>query len=820
VQNARVGVAHGNQLSFGRLQGVAPAMNWDNAWFPPAIRPRGVDVAKLAFFVVLLVAPVRSAAASVPVISGPTTFVISDCNDARIPLRFIPGGSLAPIAIRTKDIVNETPKGAPVGWSISWDKPLLTDQSIAEYQTLGTLNGGCPLAGTFDVPLTISLGGTPPSSAELKFTLVRIVDPVLDAPVSVMLPLNIWPFGVGGFDESELSIPLRETSYGASVDGIVAVGSELKNASGELAGIMLISQPNALKLGAGAGANLGMTLSQTPDPGSYTGKITLHAPTLKQNQAVDVTLKVRVCWVFLLVVIGLGVGLGYLVNVSLRQRAELDAALLEGLRASAAIAQRAAAQKDPAVQQRLINLAAYLEGQVKDATTTKAVDDAVTAAQSRANDIETMANKAATDFGQNLARLRSIVQPSEVPLDDAIDDLLASLKQTLDRIDRVGTSGDVEEAQRCLQQLEQIWAKGITNALRPWLVQLQSALDDLGPWADANAEPELTRKALKEELLQAYAISEPGKLVQQCDAIARQLRSWVTLTAPGAIAKVFRVAATILVRGGAAELGGTISSQADDIVHEAAGDQDPLATVRKLAAIRTKVEELFRRSPKASGDLIARLAQGDFSGAAALLVGPAPSNVAPSASRDVGPSREPLALVQRLQTELRDVGTPPAVQPRLLVPPQLSVKQTVRIEVNWADTPVPDEQAKWSFDPTGNAQISNATAHGTDMIPLKAGLLTIIFGVSEFKTAATTYVGDVSATQNYRQISKQGRRANFLISGVTALITIFAGYEIFVGTWFGTFGDFFSAFLWGFFGQFGLDRLRDLSKSIVSRPLT
>ena len=33
------------------------------------------------------------------------------------------------------------------------------------------------------------------------------------------------------------------------------------------------------------------------------------------------------------------------------------------------------------------------------------------------------------------------------------------------------------------------------------------------------------------------------------------------------------------------------------------------------------------------------------------------------------------------------------------------------------------------------------------------------------------------------------------------------------------FADFFSAFLWGFFGQFGLERLRDLAKPITSKAL-
>jgi len=42
---------------------------------------------------------------------------------------------------------------------------------------------------------------------------------------------------------------------------------------------------------------------------------------------------------------------------------------------------------------------------------------------------------------------------------------------------------------------------------------------------------------------------------------------------------------------------------------------------------------------------------------------------------------------------------------------------------------------------------------------------------------------------------------------------------VFEKTWFGTPADFFAAFAWGFFGQFGLDRVRDVVRPITSRTL-
>ena len=56
-------------------------------------------------------------------------------------------------------------------------------------------------------------------------------------------------------------------------------------------------------------------------------------------------------------------------------------------------------------------------------------------------------------------------------------------------------------------------------------------------------------------------------------------------------------------------------------------------------------------------------------------------------------------------------------------------------------------------------------------------------------------------------------------SPLGAVLTVFFGYEIFIAGWYGTFADFFAAFLWGFFGQFGLERLRDLAKPVTAKAL-
>ena len=56
----------------------------------------------------LVLAPIalaRAAAAAPPALSGPATFVIADCNNASLALRFL--ADPAPLAVRTKDIMSQ-----------------------------------------------------------------------------------------------------------------------------------------------------------------------------------------------------------------------------------------------------------------------------------------------------------------------------------------------------------------------------------------------------------------------------------------------------------------------------------------------------------------------------------------------------------------------------------------------------------------------------------------------------------------------------------------------------------------------------------------
>jgi hypothetical protein len=244
-----------------------------------------------------------------------------------------------------------------------------------------------------------------------------------------------------------------------------------------------------------------------------------------------------------------------------------------------------------------------------------------------------------------------------------------------------------------------------------------------------------------------------------------------------------------------------------------ADSQDLPASLAALARLRHETETMLRAAAPGSNAVDGALVDGDFAAAAAALVPPLPER------RDVAaPDAAPAAPLPRPQTPLPGVAEP-AIAPRLVLPPQLNVGEPVQAILDWAGI-APAGMPQWSCAPENAAEIANPDAAGARITPRSAGLLTVAANFpGTGPIAATAYAGEVTAAQDYTAIAAAAARVNGYIGTATAILTVFAGYEIFVGNWFGTFADFFTAFLWGFFGQFGLDRIRDLARPLTSRPL-
>lgn len=749
-------------------------------------------------------------------LSGPTSISFADCSNAGIVLRLL--ADPAPLTLRTGDIVLAKPAEgaprAPIAWTVTWETPTASDPSIHEYQSVGSLRNGCPLAGRYKLPVTVfqkQENGDIAKTA-LEIEVVRTVDPTLDAASPVSLVLETWPFD-GAFRPLP-GLSLSELSGAADLGQVFAIGSALKDGAGDLTPIRLTA-PVPVTLAAGRSAVLGLALSQTPAPGSYTARLSLHGLALKQSQPIEVTLKVRIIWYFLLIALALGVGAGWLVNIYLAGRAALGAARLQGLGDAAAIAARAVLQKDSAVQQRLLVLAAAVESKLGKAGTPAEIQAAVKDGQDMAAKIESRAAETAKDLLDTMVRLRGWVAPQNAVLDDALADRLLPLIRALDSIERDGAAGDAEAALAKAHALEPRIKAEAPRFLRDWLEALNAALERLGPWADPAQEPELTRSKLQAAVAEAFAQADPAVLLQQTNAVARSLASWVSLGAPGAIVRAFRRAAEILGTGGRTALADIVLEAAAEVQGLGTDRRDPIAKIESLADIRGALEEELRASRPNDAAFDKRLADGDFAGAAEILAPPpkAPPP-APAALQmfAAGPLARPKAPLP--------MAAAATILPRLVLPPHLEQGQRIRVTLDWSLASLPRSGPRWESDPGDLAEIAGGSAEGAELTARKAGFLSVIAAFAGHSPIiARTYVGEAVDTAGYRATAAGTQRVNALIAGVTAVLTVFFGYEIFIAGWYGTFADFFAAFLWGFFGQFGLERLRDLAKPVTGKAL-
>ncbi|MGA2447132.1 MAG: hypothetical protein ABTD50_00480 [Polyangiaceae bacterium] len=765
--------------------------------------------------------------------SGRARFVIADCGNARLELRFTSPRS--PLAVRTGDIA---PHGAgqPVAWSVAWDKPALSDASIREYAVTGSLENGCPSPGTYAVPLVVTLpipmdGGASADAtadgaaldalptATLSIEIVRTVDPVLDVPSAVTLPVEAWP--VLGPD-SGLTVPLRETSNLAPIRSISASGAELKTSSGDPTGIQLVPQAEPLALDAGAGAGLEVSLSSGPPPGTYTSRLVVHAPDTKRDQSVDVTLRVRLSWVFLIGILALGIALGWVVNVWLAGRSALDAARLRGLRAADDLVARASKEADPVVEQRIMGVAVDLETKSRSARTVDAIETATAADQALVTKIEQDARASEARLTSALGFDHAILASGGAGLDTAIANLVAPVSQDLAAIESARDAGRVEAAQARLTIFDATLQRRLTSVLGQWLMAAWTGLTDLHSWpASDNHDTENRRSSLIVRVETALrAQGGLGALMGDANSAAHDLRGWISFHLPFEIAQAFHEAESILRSGGRGELADTMSSLAAEALQQHAVTADPVANLVVLATIRGRAERELEAAalPAARRQVELAVAKGEFANAAALL---APQTATP---RSAIPHLTRTGSVRPAQpgdgASSPAMPEQPTLWPIVVLPVKLEVGQAANVTLDWGGSAGPHPKgATWSADPESAADIRGDDETAT-VTPRKPGFIQVRVQFSDkTHSVARAWAGDITASPDYRGVEADRFWVGLVTGIVATALTLCAGYQIFIGTWLGTFGDFFYAFLWGFFGQFGLDRLRTLAQPTVSKAL-
>ena len=243
--------------------------------------------------------------------------------------------------------------------------------------------------------------------------------------------------------------------------------------------------------------------------------------------------------------------------------------------------------------------------------------------------------------------------------------------------------------------------------------------------------------------------------------------------------------------------------------------QDLIGRIEALAATRREVEGMLRTARPNDAALDKLLGGGDIEGAAKLM---APPPAAPHAFAAFAfPPAEPLPRPSAPLPTAED----PVTLPRIRLAPHLDTRATVRIELDWSLASLAKSAPSWERDPASAADLANESPDGVDLTAREPGFLTIsaVFA-GQSPISVRTYIGEPVDSPDYRQTAAETQRVNNATAALAAVVTVFFGYEIFIAGWFGTFADFFTAFLWGFFGQFGLERMRDLAKPMTSKVPT
>jgi hypothetical protein len=386
----------------------------------------------------------------------------------------------------------------------------------------------------------------------------------------------------------------------------------------------------------------------------------------------------------------------------------------------------------------------------------------------------------------------------------------------LNRIEQLAATGDIEESERQLQSFRRMLPQPALTALRAWLYTVKMSLDEFGAWGIGTQEPEKTRCALLDNISTAYAALDPAAMIQQVNSIAAHVRGWMTLTVPGEVARIFRAASADLSAGTRPETAAAVAACANDVstLHV----DDPLAALNFISAVRRRAEDAMRAGIPPNAALDARLAEGNFLNAVALIaLPPATVTIRPSAAATPG------AAIDRLprQSAALPSGDVAPAPPRLLLPSDLTIGQTIPLTIDWTPAQPAALTVTWTCQPAGAADVTTSPGASAAVTPRRPGFLTIVASIAGYPDiTAKSYVGSVLQTPDFAALQKRVQRLKLTTWAMTAVLTTGVGFQIFTGNWLGTPSDFVSAFIWGFFGQFGLDRIRDLARPVTGKVMS
>ena len=362
--------------------------------------------------------------------------------------------------------------------------------------------------------------------------------------------------------------------------------------------------------------------------------------------------------------------------------------------------------------------------------------------------------------------------------------------------------GDVEQTFARLQDFTRDLPGRVMPELRSLLADMQSELGGIGKLPEANGL-EASRIELQDGVRQAYAEQDLPPLIKASDESARRLRAWMDLTLPAALAEQWRDAARVLnSKPALAQRLGFAAEQADQLRR---ASRDPLTRLASLAAFRKSVLDALTDAAEGDRAVEAAVADGDVRRAARLLAKsnePEPTPAKPAVKPAPAPALQ---------------ATAPAPAAAVRMKPVIQVGQDSLATVRWIGERPAADRIVWRCHPPDAASIEPTTA-GALVRPRDAGFLILSLEVNGARLAEVrTYAGEVGETNFYGIATRERPATRRLVALAVALLTLVAGYAVLEPGWYGTVPDLARAFLWGAFGQFALDRVRELFRPLLSK---
>jgi hypothetical protein len=567
--------------------------------------------------------------------------------------------------------------------------------------------------------------------------------------------------------------------------------------------------------------------------GTTSGTLTIRAPQLAA-QTVDfpVTVVSRVTALWLLPVIGIGIGIGWYFRDRLDARRGRLAALVPAEQELAALDDLINSTADRTYRERLERTRNTLVGKIEDkAGTPETISGAVSAA---ATDREA-ATKAMSDLRDKLrTSLQAWSRPGTVKesLPDEATPILEELRDLVNGLTTSLEDGLLNEVDRQL-----------TNSLPDVTFRLRAAVSEwLRQFNDLKTAPPAPWPETPLAAKLAGITAEADKLTEELNTPESAEALWKVLISAATLIGHFKqdllgtvwdkVAATAtLASATVRKFGAKLEPKAAAIDAAAAALPNDVASERKavteftdrLNALRGTIIAGFAAAWNDAAHPLPGLDQANFSTTLAAL-----ENKRHPAERDLGeegaapplhtgadfaaelarvPEHATTAAVPRwkvlLEADAATVSEPVTVRARLIVP--LGNDQP-DVTLSWLRAGIPAGRSapgtferSFSFSEPGPVSIAVVAVDSV--------------GASD----SATLILQVHAVHGGRTVaSVQETQANVerIQNIASAAIITVAGWLIFSPTFAGTIPEFFAAFLWGFSADIGVAKVRELTESV------